>query len=207
MKNPLFLCNKKNPLKILKKNVRLLRISENGTILEDESFLEKTMVSPEDLRIILNPKPDEFVKNPKFIFEENLNFCNEPKINNHFIQTFERTKTLFRKLEMPVNSKMKEAYNMKISELEEKGYISKVGPVDSLLPKLGDSKNCYFLPTNCIYKQNSEISRIRLTMDSSYLTDRLVSKGVNYLPKFFDLTTLFRSKQFAITTDVKEMFF
>ena len=151
---------------------------------------------------IINPgKADTF-------FEVSLNFVEKPEKPHDFPITFDRAQSLFRKLRHPSNKEMMETYYDKIEDLKKKGYMFQLGPLPEVMARLTkDFENdFYFLPSNMLYQQKSLSTRTRLTYDASSLTRSVLDKGLNYLPKIFEILIKFRAKPIALAGDIREMY-
>ena len=66
--------------------------------------------------------------------------------------------------------------------------------------------NQFLVPTNMLLNQKSVSSPSRFTVDASSLTNTVLDKGVNYLPKIYDVVILFRDTKIALSCDLKHFY-
>ena len=93
----------------------------------------------------------------------------------------------------------------KVSDMIEKGTITKVGSLDQILPDLIETDSTYFLPSNVLYNRTSTTTKTRLTIDGSKMGS-FVQKGPCLLPKLFNLCINFRSKPVILTCNIRRMY-
>ena len=67
-------------------------------------------------------------------------------------------------------------------------------------------KDHFLVPTNMLVNQKSVSTPARLTLDASILPNTFLDKGINYLPRIFDLLIRFRDKPIALPTDLKHFY-
>ena len=149
--------------------------------------------TPADIQNIFHGR-GEYV-NKTYAFVVRLNRRKNGVISENRISTLNRSELLCKKLAHPRNSKIKEIYLKKIEELNQNHYIEYIGELSELWPTIMSQKDQFLVPTNMLVNQKSVSSPARLPLDASSLSNTFLDKGVNYLPRIFDLLIFFRDKK------------
>ena len=139
-------------------------------------------------------------------FEMSLHHVKDGFLKKNIASTLQRFHSLDRRLRLPENSELKEAYVTKVSDLLEKKYCHNLGDISNHIKDLKEDDSMYIMPKQLVKCPKSASTRCRLCLDGSQLHS-MTSRGPNLINELYSLLLRFRARPVALSGDMIEAFF